>query len=60
MTSYNDVIVTHIMVSDRFFLQKKSTWQYLLDQAHMLVKGICCSVPGQTRTYYEGDIELAV
>ena len=24
------------------FFRKKSMWRYLLDQAHMLVKGICC------------------
>jgi len=24
------------------FFQKKSMWRYLHEQAHMLVKGICC------------------
>ena len=38
------VTETHISPSDRFFF-RNSMWRYLLDQAHVLVKGICCSVP---------------
>ena len=40
----NGIIVTHILISDRnvFFFGKKSRLRYLLDQAHMLVKEICC------------------
>ena len=40
-SSKNDVIVTQILVSDRNIFPKKSMYRYLLDQAHMLVKGIC-------------------
>jgi len=35
-------IATHILVSDRNFFLNERVWRYLLDQAHMLVKGICC------------------
>ena len=38
----NDVIETHILPSDRNIFLKKSMWRYLHEQAHMLVKGICC------------------
>ena len=41
----NDAIITHILISDRTFFYKKSMWQYLLDQTHMWVKGICLKVP---------------
>ena len=34
------VIATDIPESGSIFFQKKSSWRYLLDQAHMLVKGI--------------------
>ena len=42
--SKND-IATHILVSDRNIVRGKKVCddiRYLLDQAHMLVKGICC------------------
>ena len=39
----NDAIETHIPASDRnVFSEKKSMGRYLHEQAHMLVKGICC------------------
>ena len=37
-----DAIVTRILVSDRNIFSKKNMWRYLLDQAHMMMKGICC------------------
>ena len=43
--SVSYVTETHILVPDRNIVSKKCMWRYLLGQAHMLVKGICCSVP---------------
>ena len=38
----SDITETHILVPDRTIFSKKSMWRYLHEQAHMLVKGICC------------------
>ena len=39
----NGAIATHILVSDRNIFFKKNTQRYLLDQAHMFVKGLLLS-----------------